>query len=64
MVHKLELQELAMTKTLSKASWLLESIIFVFQAYFVDILSAGANFNFHLSNLSKILHVAYFCPLV
>ena len=56
-VHKHELRELTMTRTLSKASRLYEFIIFVYQAcwlIYMNILTAVL-----LRNLFEILHVAF-----
>ena len=62
-VHKHELHEFIMTRTLSKARWLFEFIDFVYQACWL-IYNGYFKYHFLLSNLPNILHVAFLCPSV
>ena len=63
MVHKHELNELTMARSLNKASVLLEFIEFCLSSICANILTifyCCHLFYFLLSNLSKILHVGFF----
>ena len=68
MVHKHELHELTMTRTLSKASGLLDFIDVCLSSMMANIheyLTAVSNFFFYFrqSNLSKMLHVTFLLPV-
>ena len=66
MVHKNELHELIMTRTLSKASGSFEFIEFGLTgmlAYIHEYFNCCHLFYFLLSNISKILHAAFLWPV-
>ena len=63
MVHKQELHELTMTRTLRKASGLFELIDLYLSGMLANIHEYFDFINFLLTNLSEILHVAILLPV-